>query len=1020
MANKDIIQNIIFQLGQSQDDRLLQELEIHFADVDERTPEELLLFTKKIAEFVNYYQNNIAAPTNNWSAFFPYNQTELKQLIENKNADISPHLALLLGFLEVYKQPQEVINQITANHLDFYYKDVLRLQQKSAVADKVHLLIELKKNAAPINISPTDLFSAGKDNTGIELIYVPTRETVINISQVDSLRSIFLDNDGAGTVRYAPIANSTDGLGGKLPGDEGKWFGFGNQNLPAAEVGFAIASPVLRMQEGTRKVIVNLQLNNLDKTKLNNTLLVGAFEVFITSEKSWLGPFIISPILINNNVLTFNFTVRESDKAVIDYDAAIHGYSYHTQSPIIQVLLKAGNTKIGYKSFQNVTLQKAKITVEVSGITSLQLESDSGGLDAKKVFIPFGFQATKGSRFIVGYAEALTKKLAEVSIKVLWKDAPANFATHYSGYGTSVDNKYFTATVYFKDGGTWENTSYGQHLFNSNNASFEQIFTFTRGSSSASPSITEGMKLYALSRSGSFWARNVARKYVLQKPVFSSFQTVAPEGRTGFITFSLEKDFLHSTYRQKYIENVMTYRVRRKVFTLLNEPYTPTIQNISLSYQAYSDEVNIASNLLNEFANSDLQFFHIAYFGQMREHGYQRQQINFLADKSVSLLPAYTHEGELLIGFSKLNPGDSVSVLFQVAEGSANPELNQEDITWFVLCDNYWKQLSRSEVILDTTNQLLTSGIIKFVIPTETTTSNTILPGDRIWIKAAVAQNVDAISQLIEVAANAVEVQFKNGGNDSQHLLIALQKGKITKLKNGLSPIKSVQQPFASFGGKPVETNKTFYTRVSERLRHKNRCITAWDYERIILEAFPNVYKVKCIPHAKENSWLAPGNVLIVVIPDLKNKNAINRLQPKVDADTISRITAYVQERVGMQVKIKVKNPRYQKIQVDFKVQFYTGYEFNYYSTALKQELVQFLSPWAYTTDRDILFGGKIYKSVLLDFVEDLNYVDYVTDFKMYSYIGNSNNYIDINEVQPETPDSILVSDDTHIINKII
>jgi hypothetical protein len=385
--------------------------------------------------------------------------------------------------------------------------------------------------------------------------------------------------------------------------------------------------------------------------------------------------------------------------------------------------------------------------------------------------------------------------------------------------------------------------------------------------------------------------------------------------------------------------------------------------------------------------------------------------------KHASLLPAFEHEGELLIGFNNLNAGDGVSVLFQVAEGSADPDLTQEQIVWSVLCDNYWKRLGIDGVVLDTTNQLLASGIVRFVIPSDATTQNTILPAGRIWLRAGIARHVEAICQLIDVAANAVEVQFTDHGNDDAHLTSALEAGKIAKLKNGLSAIKSVKQPYASFGGSPEETDDDFYRRVSERLRHKNRCIASWDYERIILEAFPKVHKVKCIPHAKQGSWLAPGNVMIVVIPDLKNKNATDPLQPRVDAGTISRITNFVRDRAGMHVQVQVKNPSYQRIQLDFKVKFRAGYEFNFYSKYVKRQLTEFLSPWAFKSDREISFGGKIYKSVLLDFVEELDPVDYVTDFKMHSYTDTSAK-ADVNEAQPESPDAILVSDYTHVVNE--
>jgi len=358
-------------------------------------------------------------------------------------------------------------------------------------------------------------------------------------------------------------------------------------------------------------------------------------------------------------------------------------------------------------------------------------------------------------------------------------------------------------------------------------------------------------------------------------------------------------------------------------------------------------------------------------------------------------------------------------VLFQVAEGSANPDRTQQSIAWSVLCDNYWKPLGAREVTRDCTNQLLTSGIIAFTIPTDATTTNTILPSNRIWIKGAIEQHVDAVCDLVQISANAIEVQFSDRGNDPSHLQTPLEKGGIFKLREAVSSVKSVKQPFASFAGAPKETDEAFSTRASERLRHKDRCITVWDCERAILQAFPAIHKVKCIPHARQGRWFAPGNVLIVVIPDLKNKNAVNLLEPKADADTISKIESYVQDRAGMQVSVRVKNPYYQRIQLDFKVRFRDGYEFNYYSAELEKAIIRFLSPWAFGDGRDISFGGKLYRSVLLDLVEDLDYVDYVRDFEMYSYTAGVNLRVSKNEVQPATPDAILVSARNHLIREI-
>ena len=59
-----------------------------------------------------------------------------------------------------------------------------------------------------------------------------------------------------------------------------------------------------------------------------------------------------------------------------------------------------------------------------------------------------------------------------------------------------------------------------------------------------------------------------------------------------------------------------------------------------------------------------------------------------------------------------------------------------------------------------------------------------------------------------------------------------------------------------------------------------------------------------------------------------------------------------------------------------------------------------------------------MYKSVVLDFVEEREYVDYITDFKMYTYTGDTASTNDMGVAQTERPDAILVSAETHEINK--
>ncbi|HBA73545.1 MAG TPA: hypothetical protein DCZ63_15535, partial [Geobacter sp.] len=363
MAEKDIIRNMIFQPGQSQGERMPVELGVHHADLDEHTPEEQLRFTRKLAAYIGYFGNDADTPEGDWSNFFPVGDEAIKKALENGAGDTQPHLALFLAFLELYRIPREVINRISGRHLDFYYRDVLRLEKKGALPDRVHLLLELKKNSPPIMVGPELLFSAGKDTLGRELIYTASRSTVINSARIDSLRSLFVDSSGHGRVLQAPIANSADGLGGKLAGDEPKWHGFGHNGLQPAETGFALASPVLLMREGTRRVTVTLTLGQLDRDAVNDETLKEAFEAFITGEKQWLGPYPVTPELAHdtarNSTLSLSFSIPENEKAVIDYDQPVHGYSYNAAAPVVQLLLKENCATIGYNQLKRIRLLKA-------------------------------------------------------------------------------------------------------------------------------------------------------------------------------------------------------------------------------------------------------------------------------------------------------------------------------------------------------------------------------------------------------------------------------------------------------------------------------------------------------------------------------------------------------------------------------------------------------------------------------------------------------------------------------------
>ncbi len=387
-------------------------------------------------------------------------------------------------------------------------------------------------------------------------------------------------------------------------------------------------------------------------------------------------------------------------------------------------------------------------------------------------------------------------------------------------------------------------------------------------------------------------------------------------------------------------------------------------------------------------------------------------------NKSIYLFPYYVNEGSFLFSLTGALLGQSVSFLFQLAEGTANPEKEAVNIQWFALSNNEWRKLKQTEVLKDETNHLLRSGIIRLVIPAEATTDNSLLDAGKIWLCAVIEKDVDAVCLFNDIIPQAVTATFKmDAGSKALH---ESPSGTISKLVNKVAEVKKLNQPYASFGGKAVESKDDFYLRVSERLRHKQRAVDLWDYEHLVLQEFPEVYKVKCLNHSIMPAdcacdFVKPGHVTLVVVPDVRNKNQFSPLEPKVSLDLITRIEDRLKELCSFFVTPQVKNPVYEQVKLQFKIRFITDGDFGFYADVLNIDLIKYLTPWAYSSDTDIVFGGHIHKSVLLNFIEELSYVDFVTEFNMY-HVVNGAQGTDTDEIKISNPAAILVSHNQHLI----
>jgi hypothetical protein len=495
----------------------------------------------------------------------------------------------------------------------------------------------------------------------------------------------------------------------------------------------------------------------------------------------------------------------------------------------------------------------------------------------------------------------------------------------------------------------------------------------------------------------------------------------------GFLKLTLQQDFGFSKYLMdlsKYlIDKSKSDYYPKEVGVQPTEPYTPKIKSLYASYSAYSIKDLSAADTLS--ASNDINFFHMYPFGE-----------GMISSGEISgFLPQFKHSGttephigELYIGIENLKPNESVNLLFQVMEGTTDPLVVKptEHISWAVLSNNDWVEFEFSEYS-DNTLQLVQSGIISFKIPAEATIKNTILPTGYIWLRAAITKAAEAICKIITVDAQAAVATFVNNDNADDFLNTPLPAATVSKLQVPDAAIKKIIQPYSSFGGRSTEDEDHFYIRVSERLRHKARAITVWDYEHLVLEAFPEIYKVKCLNHThiEENIHheVRPGHVSIITIPSLQNRNDVNPLKPYTQQSTLTNIENYLNKRISCFVKLHACQPQFEEVKLEFSVKFFDQYnDFNFYKEKLQEEITQFLSPWAYGNKSSIDFGGNVYKSVLINFIEERYYVDFITDVKMKVIVGEIPTASDdMDEIMASTARSILVSvpASQHVIKEI-
>lgn len=746
-----------------------------------------------------------------------------------------------------------------------------------------------------------------------------------------------------------------------------------------------------------------------------------AFNASFSGADGWIEAF-VSEINIsgagNNYLFKMILDLEESAAPVTWYNPEVHGDILDTYLPSLKLELVHGDFVKEYEPSLYHFLRYSKIadlncSVAVCDFRNITIQTDSGVQEAGKPFMPFGPAPKLGNRFYLGSEEVFRKKLSRFRVKASWKDKPDSFEKHYDNYQKDgLDATKINVEVKARVENTWKDLDH-KNLFEKDpfSAVSAQIsaWLFDEGISTsfneikdqlgASPDFSrDGYIRFALEGS-TFLHEMFGQVFARQATAQAMLANKTPQLVGG----AIYKDFTNPK-NPEYIEYVPggspAPDPKKYSVELPRNPYTPVIEDISVDYEAFAGK-------------ADIRIYHLyPYEGCFKRETWEAKP---------PLLPLFEEEGALFIGLKDLKPGEDLNLLFKVAESTANPDAEPAAVSWFYLKSNEWKLLGKDTgVQSDETTGFLRSGVVKFALPSDIDQNNTLLPPTLHWLKACAPQRADAVCETVAIHSQAARVSFMpEKESDTSRLAKPLPAGLIAKAQTEVAAIKKISQPYPSFGGLPKEEKDSFYRRSSERLRHKGRAITLFDYERIVLQAFPEIYKTKCIPHTlglpteQSDFQLAPGHVLLAVIPDLKHLKFADRFEPKATRGLLDKVEEHLRQRVSPFVQIRALNPHYERFWISCNIRFIPGKSTLFYQQKLHDDLQRFLAPWAFDEGQEIDFGGVVYKAVILRMVESLDYVDYLTDFRLKFEVLEGNNRLRIeeaDEITPRTARSILVA----------
>jgi hypothetical protein len=642
--------------------------------------------------------------------------------------------------------------------------------------------------------------------------------------------------------------------------------------------------------------------------------------------------------------------------------------------------------------FEGLRVARARLRVVVGGevrameqgLRGLRLQQDGTPVDPAEPFTPFGSQPVLGSSLFLSHSELLDGDLEEISFRGTWQKLPADLASHYSSYtgltATAVTAQSFRIDLSLleKNASTLvEQTALP--LFQPAGSDFDRLkitckFTppLTAKPLASNPA-GEALQQVDLRQQARVWRWRLTPtdfghgRYPALAAAKAQAMALAITERAGLQSLAMAEALRGTagTLKQRYDDAIAAANAT---------PIGPESFALPEPYTPLLAGLEVGYIRSQELGASGVQgsqLLRVHLFGEEEP----LQLTPPLAPGSKAtwqaplLLPSHPHPGELWIELEGLRPGQPLALAFQLAEGSARGLRPAEAIRWQLQQGWGWQPLP---VQADGTDGLLHSGILRFALPEAA--AEYPPPLERIWIRASLLAPVEAYATILAIQSQAVEAEAVRPGGEEP-----LPPHTITDLAELVPEIATIQQPFSSRAGRAAETEAQLRLRVAEQLRHKGRALAGWDYERLLWEAFASqLHTVVCLP-ARENRGLE-----VLVIPNLLEQVPRNLFAPGAPIDQLAAMERHLRERCPAELAPVVRNAVYLPVTVRLWVCLRQGVDPAYAERQLRQEMIRCLSPWCFDAAAEVRLGGAVRASDLVAAVEALPFVAYLERLRLF------------------------------------